>query len=67
MSLLQVFGFLFFLMLFTLGVGSAIALAGQCITIALDQFPDWKKWKVALVVCSLGFLSGIVYITPVKK
>lgn len=43
-----------------------MCMAGQVVTVIRDQYPAWKKWKVALIVCSLGFISGIVYITPVN-
>lgn len=60
----QFFATMFFLMLFTLGIGSASALAGCVITIICDQFPLWKKWMVTLGVCIMGFLMGLVYVTP---
>ncbi|XP_068205011.1 sodium-dependent nutrient amino acid transporter 1-like [Palaemon carinicauda] len=60
----QLFAVLFFLMLFTLGVGSASALTGCIITIICDEFPSFKKWLVTLVVCILGFLLGLFYVTP---
>ncbi|XP_049801444.1 sodium-dependent nutrient amino acid transporter 1-like [Schistocerca nitens] len=60
----QLFSVLFFLMLFTLGIGSAVALEAAVMTIICDQFPKIKHWIIALVTCSLGFLAGLVYITP---
>ncbi|KAK4305035.1 hypothetical protein Pmani_023058 [Petrolisthes manimaculis] len=60
----QLFAVLFFLMLFTLGVGSASALTGCIITIIRDELPHIKKWLVTLVVCGVGFLLGLFYITP---
>ncbi|XP_064091113.1 sodium-dependent nutrient amino acid transporter 1-like [Macrobrachium nipponense] len=60
----QLFAVLFFLMLFTLGVGSASALTGCIITIICDEFPSFKKWLVTLVVCIAGFLLGLFYVTP---
>ena len=60
----QLFAVLFFLMLFTLGVGSAVSLAGCVITIVCDAFPSWKRWLVTFVICSVGFLIGLVYVTP---
>ncbi|XP_042205816.1 sodium-dependent nutrient amino acid transporter 1-like isoform X2 [Homarus americanus] len=60
----QFFAVLFFLMLFTLGVGSASALTGCIITIICDQFPHFKKWMVTLAVCVTGFLLGLFYVTP---
>ncbi|XP_042883243.1 sodium-dependent nutrient amino acid transporter 1-like [Penaeus japonicus] len=60
----QLFAVLFFLMLLTLGVGSAAALTSNVITIVCDQFPKWKKVYVTLAVCISGFLIGLVYVTP---
>ncbi|XP_043280535.1 sodium-dependent nutrient amino acid transporter 1-like isoform X2 [Venturia canescens] len=60
----QVFSILFFLMLYVLGIGSAIALAGGIITIISDQFPSWKHWHVVLGVSLFGFIVGSVYCTP---
>nr|CAD7194294.1 unnamed protein product [Timema douglasi] len=60
----QLFAVLFFLMLFTLGVGSAVALVSSIITIICDQFPHLKHWIVTSVVCCLCFLIGLIYVTP---
>jgi ABC-type Fe3+-siderophore transport system permease subunit len=54
-------------MLYTLGIGSAVALAAAVITIICDQFPHFKYWMVTLAICSAGFLVGLVYITPVRQ
>ncbi|XP_057381028.1 sodium-dependent nutrient amino acid transporter 1-like isoform X2 [Daphnia carinata] len=60
----QLFAVLFFLMLFTLGIGSAVSLTGCVITVICDAFPDWKRWMVTLIISGIGFLLGLVYITP---
>ncbi|ODM92807.1 Sodium-dependent nutrient amino acid transporter 1, partial [Orchesella cincta] len=60
----QLFSVLFFLMLFTLGVGSATSLAGGLITVIHDQFPKSSKKLITTVVCFIGFLLGLVYVTP---
>ena len=60
----QFFAVMFFLMLFTLGVGSASALTGCVITIICDEFPTWRKSLVTLIVCILGFFLGLFYVTP---
>lgn len=60
----QLFAVLFFMMLFTLGVGSATSLAGGIITIICDQFPNFKRWQVTTAVCVLGFGAGLIYVTP---
>ena len=52
-------------MLFTLGVGSATALTGCVITIIREDFPRIKQWQAAGIVSVLGFLFGLVYVTPV--
>lgn len=51
-------------MLFTLGVGSATSLAGGLITIIHDQFPKFKKEWITTIVCIIGFLAGLIYVTP---
>ncbi|KAH0540477.1 sodium-dependent nutrient amino acid transporter 1-like [Cotesia glomerata] len=60
----QLFSFLFFLMLYVLGIGSGIALAGGIISIISDQFPQLKYWKVVVGVCIFGMCVGSVYCTP---
>jgi len=60
----QLFAVLFFLMLFTLGVGSATSLTGGIITIACDQWPHLKRWHVTATVCLAGLFVGLIYVTP---
>jgi len=60
----QVFGVLFFVMLLTLGIGSAVSLTGCVITIICDEFPHWKRWMVVTAIGVFGFFCGIVYTTP---
>ncbi|XP_034248378.1 sodium-dependent nutrient amino acid transporter 1-like [Thrips palmi] len=61
----QVFAFLFFLMLLTLGVGSAVALLGNLTTLCGDAlFPRAPTWAVSLGACVAGALLGLVYVTP---
>eukprot|EP00918_Siedleckia_nematoides_P090024 GHVU01197876.1.p1 GENE.GHVU01197876.1~~GHVU01197876.1.p1 ORF type:complete len:139 (-),score=13.78 GHVU01197876.1:954-1370(-) len=62
----QLFAALFFFMLFVLGIGSVVALVSAIVTILWDQFPKFKYWQVAGFVCAAGFLSGLIYITPVR-
>lgn len=52
-------------MLFVLGVGSSVSVYGAIITIFTDQFPGLKYWKAALVTTVLGFVLGLIYVTPV--
>ncbi|KAG0713774.1 Sodium-dependent nutrient amino acid transporter 1 [Chionoecetes opilio] len=61
----QLFAVLFFLMLFTLGVGSAAGLAGCFMGAISDTFPSIKKVHIAFVVSVAGFLCGLVYVTQV--
>ncbi|KAF2350544.1 Sodium:neurotransmitter symporter [Trinorchestia longiramus] len=60
----QLFAVLFFLMLFTLGLGSATALTNCIVTVILDQWPGLNKAAVSGGVCFVGFLTGLIYITP---
>ncbi|XP_065582372.1 sodium-dependent nutrient amino acid transporter 1-like isoform X1 [Artemia franciscana] len=60
----QLFAVLFFIMMFTLGIGSAMALVGGIITIICDEFPHWQRWRVTLALCTAGFGCGIVFTTP---
>lgn len=52
-------------MLFVLGIGSNIAMCSCIITAIRDQFPSVKASHAALGVAFVGFLIGLVYITPV--
>ncbi|KAJ1527615.1 hypothetical protein ONE63_007578 [Megalurothrips usitatus] len=61
----QAFAVLFFLMLLTLGVGSAVALMGNLTTLLGDDlFPRAPTWAVSLAACVVGCLLGLVYVTP---
>lgn len=60
----QLFSVLFFLMLFVLGIGSNIGVANCIITAIRDQFPKLKAWQATVTVSVLGFLVGLVYVTP---
>lgn len=62
----QLFSVLFFLMLYVLGIGSAVALVGAINTIICDQFPTWKQWHVVIGTAAFGFFAGILYCTPVS-
>lgn len=52
-------------MLFVLGIGSVVALQNVVVTVLCDQFPSLKYGRVAAITSVLGFLSGLVYLTPV--
>lgn len=60
----QLFSVLFFLMLVTLGLGSATGLITGVIAVICDLKPTWNKTVVTGVTCLAGFLSGLVYVTP---
>lgn len=60
----QLFSVLFFLMLFTLGVGSLTSLVGGLVTIVQDQFPKWDKRVITPSICTFGFCVGLFYVTP---
>ena len=58
------FAVVFFLMLITLGLGSAIGLLGSVTTTICDSFPNVNKKTIIKVCCVLGFAIGLFYITP---
>lgn len=63
-ALPQVFSVLFFFMLFVLGIGTEVALVSGIVSALADGFKGIKYWVFALIVCVLGFFSGLVYLTP---
>lgn len=63
----QMFSVLFFVMLLTLGVGSCVGMCSSAITAVWDHFPTQKYWKFALGGSIIGFLSGLIYVTPVRS
>lgn len=60
----QFFSALFFFMMFVLGAGSAMALYNVVVAVLCDHFPHVKRWKTALIMAVIGFLFGLIYITP---
>lgn len=58
------FSVVFFLMLITLGLGSAIGLLSSVTTTLADSFPTVDKKMIIKICCALGFAIGIFYITP---
>lgn len=60
----QVFAVLFFLMLLVLGMGSNIGMASCVITVVKDRFEHLPHWFLSCAVAVIGFLFGIVYMTP---
>ncbi|XP_015434075.1 PREDICTED: sodium-dependent nutrient amino acid transporter 1-like [Dufourea novaeangliae] len=60
----QLFAVLFFVMMYVLGIGSAVALASAVFSILCDHFPKVAHWKLVLLVSTVGFVVSLVYITP---
>ncbi|KAG7209785.1 hypothetical protein KM043_011403 [Ampulex compressa] len=60
----QVFSVLFFVMMFVLGVGSAVGMVSAIIDMLKEKFPNFKTWKIVILVCLLGFCISTVYVTP---
>jgi len=60
----QLFSVLFFLMLITLGLGSATGLTTGIITVFCDLYPEKNKTMITGVICVIGFSIGVVYVTP---
>ena len=62
----QFFSVLFFFMMFILGTGSAMALYTTICSVLFGHFPKIKRWKIISGMAFVGFLSSLVYITPVR-
>ncbi|KMQ88004.1 sodium-dependent nutrient amino acid transporter 1-like protein [Lasius niger] len=60
----QLFAVLFFVMLFVLGIGSAVALCGAVFNVFCDHLPRVRPWLVVLGVTSFGYVVSLIYITP---
>lgn len=60
------FSVLFFLMLFTLSLGTIQNLTGAIITVLTDQCQAASKFGTALAVCIASFLVSLCYTTPVS-
>nr|AAO39513.1 RE33779p [Drosophila melanogaster] len=60
----QVFSLLFFAMLFMLGVGSNVGMVSCIMTVLKDQFVNVKLWIIVVSLSVIGFLVGLIYITP---
>ncbi|PSN33793.1 Sodium-dependent nutrient amino acid transporter 1 [Blattella germanica] len=63
----QFFSVVFFLMLYTLGIGTAVALAAAVISVICDKFTKVEHGTASLVLCIVGFLVGLIYVTPVSE
>lgn len=62
----QVFAVLFFMMLFTLGIGSVAGMVGCISAIVSSHMPGIKRVYVTLGICISGLIFGLVYVTPVS-
>jgi len=60
----QAFSVLFFLMLITLGFGSATGLISNVITVVCDAFPAFPRLYVTAVISLAGLSVGMIYVTP---
>ena len=60
----QLFSLLFFLMLVTLGLGSATGLTSGIVSVLCDLDPSWNRTFVTGFTCIVGFLIGLIYVTP---
>ncbi|KAM3964378.1 amino acid transporter-like [Aphomia sociella] len=60
----QLFSVLFFLMMGVLGIGSGVALLSTINTILLDAFPRIPTIYMSIMACIVGFVIGLIYVTP---
>ncbi|XP_023160007.2 sodium-dependent nutrient amino acid transporter 1 [Drosophila hydei] len=60
----QVFSVLFFLMLFVLGIGSNVGMVSCLTTVLKEQFTQIKQWHIVVFISIVGYLLGLLYITP---
>jgi len=60
----QLFAVLFFLMLITLGLGTAVGFVNVITTVTKDAFPTLNKQVISGMVCLAGALVGVVFTTP---
>lgn len=63
----QVFGVLFFFMLFVLALGCIIAMVTCFTTLLKDSFKCIKHWHTVLGSAIIGTITGTVYLTPVSS
>lgn len=54
-------------MLFVLGTGSIVSIQCCLATVLKDEYPRLKDWWLAAGICFLGFVMGLVYVTPVRN
>jgi NSS family neurotransmitter:Na+ symporter len=63
MPFAKVFSVLFFFMLLTLGIDSAFSLLEAAATAVQDRYPNLKRKTILLVLCVIGALSGLLFVT----
>jgi neurotransmitter:Na+ symporter, NSS family len=61
-TLQQLFGVLFFLMLFSLGIDSAFSLTEAASVAFADKF-GFNRLRANIVICIIGFLGGLLFVT----
>ncbi|XP_037956210.1 sodium-dependent nutrient amino acid transporter 1-like [Teleopsis dalmanni] len=60
----KVFAVLFFQMLLVLGIGSNIGMTSCVIKVIKDRFEHLPHWLLASMLSTIGFLCGLIYVTP---
>ncbi|CAG0893592.1 unnamed protein product [Darwinula stevensoni] len=60
----QLYSVLFFVMMLTLGIGSAVSLVNTVITVLCDRFQSFNRLAVTVFCCLVGAASGFLYCTP---
>ena len=53
-------------MFVTLGLGSVAGLIANIVSLICDSRTSWNKLLVTAIVCTFGFLLGLIYVTPVS-
>ena len=62
----QLYGVLFFFMLFVLALGTMVCMTTCVTTLLQDTFKSIKNWHAVVGFTIFGILTGTVYITPVS-
>lgn len=60
----QLFSVLFFVMLFTLGIGTNVGVTSCCVTAIRDSFPKLSQMTASIGLVIVSFCIGLVYVTP---
>ena len=51
-------------MLFVLGIGSNVGMASCIMTVLKDKFSSTQNWVIVMIIAVVGYLVGLIYITP---